>query len=424
MRGLVKGAAATAAILLLVAAPGHAADKPKIIYTFPIGKTAGNPARGGEPNGDLILFSGLLYGMTETGGGANQPGCEAGCGVLFSLDPDDGDERLVQVFGGFTDSGTTPFGGLKFAQDNLYGATEYGGDRTICGQGCGTVFKVEPGNAFLLTPLHKFQGGSSDGLFPTGAPLYDKQRLYGTTFGGGTGCGGAGCGIVYEMTLSGVEDVLYNFQGGNDAREPTGPLIKVGNTYYGESLDGGGTGCGGDGCGTVFSIDAAGTEKVVYAFKGGSDGETPERGLLEYKNKLYGVTFNGGGGPCNDNVGCGTIFSLTTDGKEKVLYAFSGTTDGYNPQGGLIEVNGTLYGTTHFGGVTADCDGLGCGTVFSITPKGKLKTLYAFTGEHDGTDGCFPEGALLDKDGDLYGTTKQCGKPLKSIGTVFRMKAE
>jgi uncharacterized repeat protein (TIGR03803 family) len=420
--GMAGAAAAAACLSLCVGGATHAAEKPRIIYTFPSG-TKGNPPRGGSPNGDLIELNGAFYGLAMIGGGNEAPACGAGCGVIYSVTPD-GQQELFWEFGAKESApaidGNTPLGGLADVDDQFYGVTQFGGNGEGCGtNGCGTVFTIEPGNGFLYHTLYSFNGGA-DGVQPTGAPLFDKRRLYGTTFGGGTGCG---CGIVYDMTLDGQEDVLYTFQGGSDGADPTGPLIKVGDIYYGETLNGGGTGCGGDGCGTVFSIDAAGTENVVYAFKGGSDGETPERGLVAIGKKLYGVTFSGGGDGCTDNAGCGTIFSLTTAGKEKVLYAFSGGTDGSHPRGGLTLVHGNLYGTAQFAGLSGGCSNLGCGTVFSVTPKGKFKLLYTFTGGlNNGTDGCFPAGAMIEMDGDLYGTTTQCGKPLKSSGTVFRMK--
>lgn len=413
----------------LVAAPmlAHADGVETVLYEFPAaGKHASNPPHGGSPNGDLLELDGEFYGLAAIGGGNEAPGCGAGCGVLYSITPDGNQKRLWSFGynqGAPVDDGNTPFGGLVYANEAFYGVTQYGGGGAGCGFGCGTIFIFLPGHGYLGE--YAFQGGANDGLYPTGAPLYDHQNFYGTTYGGGSGCGGAGCGVVYEASLSGQTidqvQVIYNFQGGNDGAEPTGPLIKLSHEYYGETLDGGGAGCGSNGCGTVFSVDSAGDESVIYAFKGGQDGETPERGLLVVDKKLYGVTYNGGGGPCGD-VGCGTVFSLTPDGKEKVLYRFTGGTDGSNPHGGLVELNGTLYGTTEHGGVSGTCAGYGCGTVFSITPKGRLKTLYAFTGAlNNGTDGCFPEGALTAFNGALYGTTTQCGKPLKSAGTVFRI---
>jgi uncharacterized repeat protein (TIGR03803 family) len=195
-------------------------------------------------------------------------------------------------------------------------------------------------------------------------------------------------------------------------------LIQVGNLIYGETLTGGGSGCNGVGCGTVFSITTAGDESVVYAFKGGKDGETPERGLLAIGKTLYGTTYAGGGSGCSGNLGCGTIFSLTTKGKETVLHPFVGT-DGAHPRAGLLDVSGTLYGTAEFGGVLADCGGTGCGSVYSFAPDGShFSTVYNFQG---GTDGCFPTGVLSTVGGIFYGTTEQCGDLKANAGTVYKL---
>ena len=78
------------------------------------------------------------------------------------------------------------------------------------------------------------------------------------------------------------------------------------------------------------------------------------------KGTLYGTTRDGGGSSCGSN-GCGTVFSVTTGGKEQVLYAFT-SFDGAWPVAGLINVDGTLYGTTLGGGE------IGNGTVFALTP--------------------------------------------------------
>ena len=86
--------------------------------------------------------------------------------------------------------------------------------------------------------------------------MYYDGALYGTTVsGGGSGCGGRGCGTVYRIGADGARyAVLYRFAGGSDGANPHGALIEVGGLLYGTSTAAGGTGCGGQGCGTVFSI--------------------------------------------------------------------------------------------------------------------------------------------------------------------------
>jgi uncharacterized repeat protein (TIGR03803 family) len=83
--------------------------------------------------------------------------------------------------------------------------------------------------------------------------------------------------------------------------------------------------------------------------------------LLEVNGTLYGTTAFGG------TNGLGTIFSFNASGGEQVLHSFGGS-DGADPEADLIDVNGTLYGTTYRGGYEKGCGGKGCGTVFALTP--------------------------------------------------------
>jgi uncharacterized repeat protein (TIGR03803 family) len=112
--------------------------------------------------------------------------------------------------------------------------------------------------------------------------------------------------------------------------------------------------------GTVYSITTSGHEKVLYSFTGGSDGESPGAGLINVNGTLYGTTTEGGSGCA---YGCGTIFSVTTAGVETVLYRFAGTSDGWFPAAPLLYVNGAVCGTTSYGGNARYC----CGTVFALT---------------------------------------------------------
>src|SRR5271156_792334 len=98
--------------------------------------------------------------------------------------------------------------------------------------------------------------------------------------------------------------VLYSFQGGSDGTAPFASVINVGGTLYGTTYSGG-AGCPAPGCGTVFSITPGGSESVVYAFKGGTgDGELPKAALIDVGGTLYGTTVSGGA------FGGGTVFSL------------------------------------------------------------------------------------------------------------------
>jgi uncharacterized repeat protein (TIGR03803 family) len=101
----------------------------------------------------------------------------------------------------------------------------------------------------------------------------------------------------------------------------------------------------------------------VYSFQGGSDGAWPLAGLIDVGGTLYGTTEKGGGGKCSG--GCGTVFKITTTGVETVLYSFRGGGDGAYPEAGLIDVEGMLYGTANVGG---GANSQGTGTVFKVKP--------------------------------------------------------
>jgi uncharacterized repeat protein (TIGR03803 family) len=324
--------------------------------------------------------------------------------------------------------GLWPYAGVIADEaGNLYGTTGAGGLNGCRLYGCGTVFKLAPDGT--ETVLHAFSA-SNDGSGPYGGLIADASgNLYGTTAtGGSSGCGGIqyGCGAVFAVAPNGKEKILYAFGGNNDGAYPLAGLVadKKGNFYGTTSDGGGGTQCivQFGGCGTVFRITPTNKEKVLYAFSGGSDGANPQASLVvDRKGDLFGTAAYGGNtSACNqgNSPGCGTVFEVASDGTEKTLYAFGGGNDGWAPVGSLIEDrSGNLYGTTQAGGSTSACNGVGCGIVFRIAPDGAETILYDFTG---GDDGAHPSAGLLrDTKGNLYGTTQSGGA--SGEGTVFEL---
>jgi uncharacterized repeat protein (TIGR03803 family) len=205
--------------------------------------------------------------------------------------------------------------------------------------------------------------------------------------------------------------VLYSFKGGTDGEGPNGSVVRdaagnlYGTTSYGGAFSNG----------TVFKLDTTGLETVLYSFTGGSDGSIPLAGpILDAAGNLYGTTEAGGDLTCNGGVGCGTVFELDTTGEETVLHSFTGK-DGTSPIAGVIrDAAGNLYGTTPQGGRFSS------GTVFKLDSIGEETVLYTFTGGRGGTDGYYPDGALIrDAAGNLYGTTQLGGN--YSFGTVFKL---
>jgi uncharacterized repeat protein (TIGR03803 family) len=355
---------------------------------------------GAYPVAGLIDVKGTLYGTTENGGKA----CHVrsfGCGVVFSITTG-GVEHLVYSFDPWQ-AGAYPQAGLIDVKGTLYG-TAYRG-----GVGVGTVYSISKSGA--ETVLHSFQTGS-DGGYPAAPLLNVDGTFYGTTAGGGVHRHRFYRGTVYSISTSGVHTVLYKFKAAPDGNNPTGGLIDVHGTLYGTTPYGGSsTACNGYGCGTVYSITSRGVEKVLYRFAGGSDGSGPKGDLIDVNGTLYGTTVGGG------THACGTVFIITTSGQEKVLYSFAGVSDGKAPQAGLINVNGTLYGTTSEGG--GGC-GYGCGTVFSVTTAGAETVLHRFAG---GSDGDNPVAPLVEVNGTLYGTTERGGNSKHAVGTVFALTA-
>jgi uncharacterized repeat protein (TIGR03803 family) len=149
--------------------------------------------------------------------------------------------------------------------------------------------------------------------------------------------------------------------------------------------------------------------KVLYTFKGGNDGAYPQADLTrDHNGTLYGTTSGGG------KFSQGTVFKLDPDGKEKVLYAFPGFVYGAYPYSQLLlDKSGNLYGTTlSGGGQFAEL----YGTVFKLEPSGKLTNLVVFSG----FNGINPEAGLIqDPAGNFYGTTNEGGPHAE--GTVFEL---
>jgi len=234
-------------------------------------------------------------------------------------------------------------------------------------------------------------------------------------------------------TRAATETVVHSFaNNSSDGNTPAANLINVNGTLYGTTSAG-----GANGHGTVFAVTPrTGVERVVYSFCSQSrcsDGAQPLASLIAVGGILYGTTELGGAQNSSCSHGCGTIFSINPKtSAETVIYAFqgpnvinpiSGYGDGANPMGGLLNVNGTLYGTTYSGGdvTTTSCSG-GCGTIYSFVLKTHAETpLWEFEGFDNG-DGSHPMGNLIrlhvtGQGYEFFGTTYDGGA--NGFGTVF-----
>jgi uncharacterized repeat protein (TIGR03803 family) len=253
--------------------------------------------------------------------------------------------------------------------------------------------------------LYSFANNGVDGYQPYAALTKGKgSTLYGTTDLGGT----YAYGTVFEITKNKFETPLFNFnagkKGGGEYPYFAGLVIDKAGNLYGTTSYG-----GAHNFGTVFVLTPSGVESVLYSFGSQTnDGAYPYGGVvLDKLGNLYGTTTIGG---VHNK---GTVFEVTPGGVETVLYSFAGGTDGCNPDAGVVlGKKNVLYGTT-----TA-CGSSNNGIVFEVTQAGVESVVHTFN--LDGTDGILPyAGVVLDKEGNLYGTTYQGG--VNDAGTVYKL---
>lgn len=304
-------------------------------------------------------------------------------------------------------NGGNPHGSLVQGTDGAFYGTNFNYH--------GSVFKITPGGH--LTTLYTFcsQSNCTDGAHPAGALLLAPNgTFYGTTVYGGAYNGGT----VFSITKTGKFTSLYSFCAQTGCPEGVGPesglVLGTDGNFYGTTFYGG-SGLSG----TVFKINPAGTLSTLYSFcsqTNCADGANPAAGLvLGTDGNLYGTTFGYGFN--------GTVFKISIAGKVTTLYTFCSQincSDGANPWAGLVQgTDGDFYGTTQYGGNLL----FNSGTVFKITPAGALATLHTFCSETNCSDGAGPLAGLMQAtDGNLYGAALPLTFPCtQDCGTVFRI---
>jgi uncharacterized repeat protein (TIGR03803 family) len=340
---------------------------------------------------------GNLYGATSGGG-------DYGYGTVFKLTlgaNGNWAETILHSFKNGDPLGSEPNGGLiQNEAGNWYGTANRDGAHHA-----GTVFELTHGSGgWTVSVLYAFGDQSGDSGFPTAGLVMDKAgNLYGTAPNGGD---------VFELTRSyggWNETVLHRFgiRKGDGAAPFAGLILDASGSLYGTTL-GGGMGCAGEGCGTVFELTPTSSggwkELVLHRFdNNGKDGATPGNGalMMDGSGNLYGTTEVGGAGRW------GTVFKLTSAAggrwKETILYGFKDDASGGFPAAGVImDKAGNLYGTTVYGGSTS----CGCGVIYKLAPGPNGKWIYTVLHTFVGNDGAVPEGNLiLDNKGNLYGGT-------------------
>lgn len=277
----------------------------------------------------------------------------------------------------------------------------------------GSIFKVTPaGNA---SRLYAFCATApcQDGKGPNGLVLASDGNFYGTVFRGGSRDSGG----VFRLTTDGTVSILHSFCTGagpcTGGVHPVGELIQGSDgALYGTTSQG-----GSHNGGVIFRITLAGEFAVLYSFcsqPNCADGVSPNAGLVEATNgSFYGTTLSGGAN------GPGTIFRLSPAGKLSTLYSFCAQlscADGAYPRASLMQgSDGNLYGTTSSGGMTGGACGDGCGTIFAVPPGGgSFVVVHAFA--H--TDGAQPQKLIQGTDGTFYGTARSGGPT--NVGTLFK----
>jgi uncharacterized repeat protein (TIGR03803 family) len=260
--------------------------------------------------------------------------------------------------------------------------------------------------AQTLSVVHNFTGGSDGGNPVNGFMMSSTGALYGTASSGG----GSGLGVVFKVSGRGTETVLHSFAGGSDGATPNGGVVgDASGALFGTTTAGGASGLG-----TVFRVKRT-NETVLYSFAGGADGADPQAGLvMDATGNLYGTTSQGG------SAGNGTVFKLTAPSAkngqwtETVLYSFGAGTDGATPVGGVsLDAAGNLYGTTSLGGA------YGYGTIFQLTP-GSVWTENILHSFQNTDDGSYPYAGLIsDAAGNLYGAATEGGT--NGGGTIFEL---
>jgi uncharacterized repeat protein (TIGR03803 family) len=354
---------------------------------------------------------GNLYGVTSYG--------ERSLGTVYRMTPEGVLTTLYNFCSQITClDGALPLSGLiQDVAGNLYGTTTTGGANKS-----GTVFKITIQGE--LTTLYTFcsQIACADGSNPNGLLLATDGNFYGTTMIGGAN----GLGTIFKMTPQGVLTTLYSFcsqpncADGYDSDQSFGTLIEgVDGNFYGTTDVGGSNAgaCLNVGCGTAYKITPQGKFTTLHTFCSKAncpDGMTPYWLIRGADGSFYGAT---GGGGSNQLTG-GTIFRLTTKGTLTTLYSFCAEANCADGQEPIYLAQGAgganFYGATFRGGPSAICPG-GCGTLFEITSTGTLTSLHSF----DRSDGDMAYGLTQATNGTFYGTTSRGGG--YTDGTVFSL---
>lgn len=401
--------------LMSICAAGQSTEI--VLHAFKGGSDGGHPTSG-------LAFdpAGNLYGVTTKGGNQNCGDYSNGCGTVFRLTLSGSgkwvEEQLGIVPGG--DAGGDPVNIVSDTSGNLF-ITEF--NHGVHGEGQIAELSPDGHGGWTKSLVHAFAG--LDGEYPNGVTLDSAGNLYGMTQGNSST---GDYGLVFKISKNSsghwVDQTLYKFNsdGGGIPDDATVALDAAGN-LYGTLYDGGNSmACNFyPACGVVFQLSpSAGggvNETVLHNFTGEADGNFPSGNLIvDAAGNVYGTTLLGG--PSNN----GVVFELSPQAggqwQESTLYAFTGEADGSEPNGIAFGADGNIYGST--------------GTsIFELTPNGNggwnESTLYStLIGGTTGGNG-FMGGVVFDSSGNLYGTAQygglnNCKHPSGGCGVVYEIQ--
>ena len=199
-----------------------------------------------------------------------------------------------------------------------------------------------------------------------------------------------GSGAIFKYDPSQGQNgftVIYSFPVYGCSVQPNALTLNIDGNFYGTTQ---GANCGNAGLGTFFKITPSGTLTTLHTFKGDpNDAAYPSAVTLGNDGNFYGTS--GDGGPYNG----GTVFKITPKGKVTLLYSFNGASGPYEPDAAPTQgADGKWYGTTWYGGTYGD------GIIFQLAGK-KLNILHNFNYNTDNAG--FPNFPLtLGTDGNFY----------------------
>ena len=371
----------------------------KVLHNF-----QGNPDANG--NFDPLLVLGLtadekgkIYGTSQQGGPLVCFEIQGFClfeeflGAQFELARD----GHLTIFSLDFNSSTIPISAaqgpllLNDSGDVVF-ATPFAGNSR------GGVFSLNP-NSGGFSGLAEFLGQPTDGASPDMNPIRDAAgNLYGTTNVGG---------VDPQLTCT-IPDAFFE---------------------------------SGQGCGTVYKIDAKTHEKTILHTFGFFDGHLALGLSLDPAGNLIGTTEFGDNTDCRSGfllIGCGEIFRIDTAGNFSMVHEFDHKAScpfvfcpppppgpgpellGWSPSWVVVDDDGTIFGVTQDGG------NFGLGVLFKIDPSGNYTVMHHFAGPGDG----FATQQLLLKDHQLYGlnadggNTLDCDFGFGGCGTIFHVDTQ